>query len=156
MAEAGGVQCFLIYNRRAPSDPINLGAVFTKTVSYDFSNKYIFQSDGVLFRLNASRSRHLSTRKIHRGGNGAGTKLRQHKNLCKHVVIYGLRKRKGMGEEDVSFSLESSDPNPEKRHGKFNTLFSISLICVTHYTTGSMRFTLNRFRTFEAVTNLRM
>lgn len=39
---------------RAPNDPINLGADFTKTVSYDFSNKYIFQSDGVLFRLNAS------------------------------------------------------------------------------------------------------
>lgn len=97
----GGVQGSLIYDHRAPSDPINLGAVFTKTVSYDFSNKYIFQSDGVLFRLNASRSRHLSARKIHRGGNGAGTKLRRHKNLCKHVVIYGLRKRKGMGEEDV-------------------------------------------------------
>lgn len=27
----GGVQCFLIYNCRAPSDPINLEAVFTKT-----------------------------------------------------------------------------------------------------------------------------
>jgi len=31
-----------------------LGAVFTKTVSYDFSNKYTFQSDWVLFRLKAS------------------------------------------------------------------------------------------------------
>lgn len=50
----GVAQCFLIYDRRAPSHPINLGAVFTKAVSYDFSNKYIFQSDGVLFRLNAS------------------------------------------------------------------------------------------------------
>lgn len=54
MDRRGVVQCFLIYDCRAPSDPINLGAVFTKAVSYDFSNKYIFQSDGVLFRLNAS------------------------------------------------------------------------------------------------------
>lgn len=123
VAGEGGVQCFLIYNRRAPSDPINLGTVSTQTVSYDFSNKYIFQSDGVLFRLNVSRSRHLSSRKIHRGGNGAGTKLRQHKNLCKHVVIYGLWKSKGMGEEDVLFSLESSGPSPQKRYGKFNILF---------------------------------
>lgn len=62
----GRVQRFLIYNCRAPSDPINLGAVFTKTVSYDFSNKYIFQSDGVLFRLNVSRSRHLSAENTQR------------------------------------------------------------------------------------------
>lgn len=81
------------------SDPINLGAVFTKTVSYDFSNKYIFQSDGVLFKLNASRSRRLSPWKIHRGGNGAGTQLRRHKNLCKHIVIYRLRKGKGWGRK---------------------------------------------------------
>lgn len=100
LAGEEGVRCFLIYNHRAPTNPINLGAVFTKTVSYDFSNKYISQSDGVLFRLNASRSRHLSVQKIHRGGRGAWMKLRRHKNLCKHVVIYRLRKRKGMGEED--------------------------------------------------------
>lgn len=35
---------FLIYDHCTPSHPINLGAVFTKTVSYDFSNKYTFQS----------------------------------------------------------------------------------------------------------------
>lgn len=52
---AEGVRDFLIYDHRTPSHPINLGSVFTKTVSYDFSNKYTFQSDGVLFRLKASR-----------------------------------------------------------------------------------------------------
>lgn len=52
---AEGVRYFLIYDCRTPSHPINLGSVFTKTVSYDFSNKYTFQSDGVLFRLKASR-----------------------------------------------------------------------------------------------------
>lgn len=53
--EGGGVPAFkFTTGPRTPNDPINLGAVFTKTVSYDFSNKYIFQSDGVLFRLNAS------------------------------------------------------------------------------------------------------